>query len=1145
MRLLRKGSYAGRQRAGLAGATVKADSSVPTSAATNRQPQYSPAFAAVASQLPAPAWLADASGNNLFCNTAYLSLVGASADTQAGEGWLRAVHDDDRAAFLAALEGASATGHPIEHEVRVHAAGGGVLWLRCQITRWPEAGGSLGICTDITDLKASAGESAFAVQRFTTLSDALPGIVWMANAAGDISFVNDQWREFSGLSDEQWRTAHWTDFVHPDDVRSAEDEWQRCVRTGDPYSVDYRLRRADGSYRWHTVRGRALLDSAGNVLEWAGTCVDIHMVRMAQIRSRMLADALPQIVSAAAADGTGAYFNRRWYDYTGLSEAQSIGSGWLEAVHPADAAAVAESWSAAVARNAPFEAELRLRRSDGQYRWHITRSEPIREPGGDSIIAWFATSTDIDDLRYEQARYRSLSESLTELVWTSGSDGEPAYLNARARRYFGKTPVELAADRGEGAFHPEDREHALSLYRQALRSGEPFEMEYRLRRHDGAHRWHIIRGVPLRDHAGNVIGWAGSATDIHDLRSEQLRTQVLTDAIPALVFTADARGRVDYANQQATEYLGRTLADLRAHGWGASIHAEDRRTAGRAYSGALRAGRPYEAEVRLLGNDGRFRWHMVRAVPLRDANGSVTAWFGTATDIAGQKHAEQQIASLNRELELRLADHETLLEVLPVGVGITHDNEAHSVIANAEMVRMLNARVTGDDPGHRVLDQSSYTLTREGVPFDKTSDPMLRAIREGNTVSDRLEMAAQDGASRHFLAFATPLRDGQKVRGAVSALVDVSDMKRVQDELEAARGRYAAAGEAVPFGIWSSDANGRYTDVSDSYLEMLGCTLEELTAEKWIENLAPDRREAALSDWHACVRTRADWNYEHEFLGADGAWHVVLSRGRPVYDSERRFCGYAGINLDITDLKRMQRELASTVEELRQASQVKDELLGLVSHELRTPLTTIFGNAQALRRHGDKIDGDTRSMALQDIEDDAVRLQRLIENMLVLARLEGSADLSPEPVLLQRLLPRLAIDLQRKGLRIGLNLGIPDTLPPASAQPGYIEQTVANLVSNAVKYSTPGATVELRAQSNDGYVAIFVEDRGSGITPEEADRVFAPFFRSQRTADQASGIGLGLAVCKRLVEAQGGRIWAAPRDGGGTTIAFTLPIARD
>jgi signal transduction histidine kinase len=223
--------------------------------------------------------------------------------------------------------------------------------------------------------------------------------------------------------------------------------------------------------------------------------------------------------------------------------------------------------------------------------------------------------------------------------------------------------------------------------------------------------------------------------------------------------------------------------------------------------------------------------------------------------------------------------------------------------------------------------------------------------------------------------------------------------------------------------------------------------------------------------------------------------------------------------------------------DLSRANAIKDELLGLVSHELRTPLTTIVGMTEVLRRRST----DPESIGfLDDIAGEADRLQRLIENMLVLAQLE-SDKLAFEPILLQRTVPAQIAEVRRRYPDREIRLDIPDTMLPVIAQPTYVEQVIHNLLTNAAKYSRPDSPIEIRAVEREPMAAILVLDQGEEVDPIDLPRLFEPFFRSSR-ARHMSGAGLGLAVCKRLVEAQSGAIWARAREGGGLELGFTLPL---
>ena len=226
------------------------------------------------------------------------------------------------------------------------------------------------------------------------------------------------------------------------------------------------------------------------------------------------------------------------------------------------------------------------------------------------------------------------------------------------------------------------------------------------------------------------------------------------------------------------------------------------------------------------------------------------------------------------------------------------------------------------------------------------------------------------------------------------------------------------------------------------------------------------------------------------------------------------------------------------------ANDAKDEFLGMMSHELRTPITVIHGGARVLRSRSNNLDEETRDGLLNDIERESERLSRMLENLLALARAELDGDVVLEPVLLQRLLPRL-IESQAPSTGRPITLASDGEPPAVAAEPGYIEHIVRNLVGNAMKYSPPDAPIEVVLSGREGGAAIKVMDRGFGIAGDEASKIFERFYRSDRTSRLAGGAGLGLAVCKRLVEAMSGEIWATPREGGGLEVGFSLPAYRE
>jgi two-component system sensor histidine kinase KdpD len=218
-------------------------------------------------------------------------------------------------------------------------------------------------------------------------------------------------------------------------------------------------------------------------------------------------------------------------------------------------------------------------------------------------------------------------------------------------------------------------------------------------------------------------------------------------------------------------------------------------------------------------------------------------------------------------------------------------------------------------------------------------------------------------------------------------------------------------------------------------------------------------------------------------------------------------------------------KLEETLEQLRRANAEKDEFLGLVSHELRTPLTIVLGNARVLATSDPTVSEEDKKGAIQDIVQAGERLQRLIENLTVLTRLDSAGESQMEPILLQRLLPKLLDELAARTPDRRIQVHLPPGLPPIRATVVHVEQIIANLVANAVKYSPPSLPIELSARQGKRSVAVTVRHYGSNEQKKAGAR-----------------LGLNLAVSQRLVAAQGGRIWMERSVEDGAAFSFNLRI---
>lgn len=244
-------------------------------------------------------------------------------------------------------------------------------------------------------------------------------------------------------------------------------------------------------------------------------------------------------------------------------------------------------------------------------------------------------------------------------------------------------------------------------------------------------------------------------------------------------------------------------------------------------------------------------------------------------------------------------------------------------------------------------------------------------------------------------------------------------------------------------------------------------------------------------------------------------------------------------------------DLAARYADEARAREMRDAFIGIVSHELRTPITTIYGMSRVLRQRASSMDPEAFGQALDDIEAEAERLRRLTEDLLVLSRAEGGRlVVAADPILVGHIVGRSIEGEAARWPGHRFARVVPPGLPLVGGEDLYVEQVVRNLLGNAAKYSPVGSTIRTVVGPEDGGVAVRVHDEGPGLRDQDPGRLFELFYRAPEAVRQTAGAGIGLFVCRELVEAMGGRIWATDRGDGeasapGAEFGFWLPTLAD
>jgi len=296
-------------------------------------------------------------------------------------------------------------------------------------------------------------------------------------------------------------------------------------------------------------------------------------------------------------------------------------------------------------------------------------------PASDPLVAEAIPATQealrnaLETIRNSETKLRRVIDTIPTLAWCNLPDGPNEFLNKRWHEYTGLSHEESNGWGWQVAFHPEDVPPLMEKWRELLASGEPGEMEARLRRHDGVYRWFLIRVEPFHDEHGQLVRWYGTSTDIdalkqtqEKLREDEQELRRITDAIPQAIVVLDPSGIPLYANQATLDYTGLTAKDVVSpHLRERIFHADDLERLRDERKVALGRGVPFEAELRARRKDGEYRWFLIRYNPFRNEQGQLTRWYATGTDIDDRVRAEERTRNENLALREQI-DRDSMFE---------------------------------------------------------------------------------------------------------------------------------------------------------------------------------------------------------------------------------------------------------------------------------------------------------------------------------------------------------------------------------------------------------------------------------------------------------------------------------------------------
>jgi PAS domain S-box-containing protein len=533
--------------------------------------------------------------------------------------------------------------------------------------------------------------------------------------------------------------------------------------------------------------------------------------------------------------------------------------------------------------------------------------------------------------------------------------------------------------------------------------------------------------------------------------------------------------------------------------------------------------------------------YLIQTFPVKDENSKILTGLAIFQNVTNRKQAEAKIIKLNQALNRRVKELQTLLEVIPTGIGIAEDPECQTIRANPALAKLLGIPVDANASLSAPNDErpTNFKVYQDGRELAPEELAMQYATTHGVEILDsEIEVVRDDGVRINLSQYAAPLFDEDgKVRGCVSVFLDITQRNQAERKLQAARDQLQTVLEAVPGIVSWVSSDLCYLGVNKHLADSFNLPPEAFVGQDIGFLASGNGFREFVQNFFAGDQSEA--LYELKSIKADRSYLIVAQK----YDQNR---AAFLIGIDITEQKRVENELRQKTEELAKINRVKDEFVAVLSHELRTPMHNLHGWAQLLLTESE-MDEALKIEGLETIERNARLQVRLIDDLLDLARMQkGEMNLEIEPVDLASVIRSAAdtirLSAETKGIQIQLHLdaAVSNVLGDAIR----LQQVVWNLLSNAIKFSSKNESVEVRLEQVESQAQITVIDTGRGIEAEFIPFVFERFSqRDASTTRSAGGLGLGLAIALTIVELHNGNITAASAGfGKGSTFTVRLPI---
>ncbi len=740
--------------------------------------------------------------------------------------------------------------------------------------------------------------------------------------------------------------------IHPEDRARVQAAIGQALEADQPYEIEFRIVRPDGRTAWVFTNGTVVRQD-GRPIRMIGATLDVTASRRADDAALHLAaivESSDDAIFSKDLSGIVTSWNsgaQRLFGYTADEIVGRPATVLLSSSRHDEEPAVFER----LRRGEKVESyETIRRRKDGTLVDVSMKVSPLRDASGRVTGASLVARDITERLRNQRESHwlAAIVASADEAILSKDLTGLITSWNAGAERIFGYTADE-AVGRPVTMLIPANRQNEEPHILEQIRRGEKIEHYETVRRHRDGRLIDVALTVsPIRNARGAVVGASKIARDITDqkraeaaLRISEDRFRLLARHAPVGIFLSAENGECVFVNQRWCDMTGMDARSAEGDGWSRAIHPDDREKVLTGWADAIRRNQPCEEEFRFLRPDGGVVWVQASAVRFKDGD-EFRGYLGSCVDITVRKQAELQALFL-QDLSARiinLTDPDAILEAAQAALGrhLGADRCYFYELFPAEGIALVRGEWCRQDlPSvkgrHRTADFGvpEFTLLlaqpRLIIP-DLSAHPLThdhlagyRALGMGSLATTtlakdhrRLSVAVSTAQPRIWMSQELDL-----VENVMQRVWPAIERATAEQALRASEQLYRAIGDAINYGVWVCDAEGRNLYASDSFLKLVGHTQAGIANLGWTDLLHPDDVADTTRAWLRCVRDGSFWEREHRFKGTDGRYHPILARGVAIRDDTGKVVRWVGINLDISAMKAARETAQQRMEALERS----------------------------------------------------------------------------------------------------------------------------------------------------------------------------------------------------------------------------------